>query len=366
MNTITNIKHIEFGNNSIDKLELTLLKILDINELTSENFILIFMDIFFKSNEDLIIKLKSINCQVEIYFVDSSKEPSTNGIDDYKRIINQSFDINPSAIIGIGGGVVLDTSKAVSNILNNPGKSSEYQGWDLLQNSGIPKIGIPTVSGTGAESSRTCVLTNKETGLKLGMNSDFTIFDALILDPHLTSTVPKEVFFFTLFDAFFHSFEPLSGRNRNLFGDAYASIGLNLSTEILLSHDLLSEKNRSNAMLASYFGGLSVANGMTTLVHPISAALGVVFSIPHTYANCLALSGLEEFFPEEYKFLFNALERHNIKLTSVTHEIDNNILDNLYNSTIVHEKPLSNYFGESFKEIFNKSKGFEVFKSILT
>lgn len=366
MNTITNIKHIEFGNNAIEKLELTLDKILGPNELTSENYVLIFMDIFFKSNKDLIGKLKSINCQVEIYFVDSSKEPSTNGIDDYKKIINQSFDRKPSAIIGIGGGVVLDTSKAVSNILNNPGKSSEYQGWDLLLNPGIPKIGIPTVSGTGAESSRTCVLTNMETGLKLGMNSDFTIFDALILDPLLTSTVPKEVFFFTLFDAFFHSFEPLSGRNRNLFGDAYATIGLNLSKEVLLSDDLMSEKNRSKAMLASYFGGLSVANGMTTLVHPISAALGVVFSIPHTYANCLALSGLEEFFPDEYEFLFEALERHNINLNSASYEIDDTILNSLYSSTIVHEKPLSNYFGESFKEIFNKSKGIEVFKSILT
>ena len=112
-------------------------------------------------------------------------------------------------------------------------------------------------------------------------------------------------------------------------------------------------------MLASYFGGLSVANGMTTLVHPISAALGVVFSIPHTYANCLALSGLEEFFPDEYEFLFEALERHNINLNSASYEIDDTILNSLYSSTIVHEKPLSNYFVTSnLKDITNQLVGY--------
>jgi 3-deoxy-alpha-D-manno-octulosonate 8-oxidase len=58
-----------------------------------------------------------------------------------------------------------DTGKAVSNLLRNPGNAEDYQGWDLVKNPGVYKIGVPTISGTGAEASRTCVMTNPKNGL---------------------------------------------------------------------------------------------------------------------------------------------------------------------------------------------------------
>ena len=91
----------------------------------------------------------------------------------------------------MGGGTTMDVAKAVSNLLTNGGKAEDYQGWDLVSLPGIFKIAIPTISGTGAEATRTCVMTNTKTGLKLGMNSDHTVFDQIIMDPLLTATVPK-------------------------------------------------------------------------------------------------------------------------------------------------------------------------------
>ena len=85
----------------------------------------------------------------------------------------------------MGGGIAIDVAKAISNLLTNSGSAADYQGWDLVKHPGVFKIGIPTLSGTGAEATRTCVLTNKENGLKLGMNSDFTVYDQVILDPNL-------------------------------------------------------------------------------------------------------------------------------------------------------------------------------------
>ncbi len=67
----------------------------------------------------------------------------------------------------------------MANLLTNGGKAEDYQGWDLVKKPAIYKIGIPTISGTGAEASRTCVMTNSKSGIKLGMNSDFTIYDQL-------------------------------------------------------------------------------------------------------------------------------------------------------------------------------------------
>lgn len=55
--------------------------------------------------------------------------------------------------MGIGGGNALDTAKAVANLLTNPGKAEDYQGWELVKNPAVYKIGIPTLSGTGSECS---------------------------------------------------------------------------------------------------------------------------------------------------------------------------------------------------------------------
>ena len=72
-----------------------------------------------------------------------------------------------------------------------------------MQRPGVFKVGIPTLSGTGAEASRTCVMMNQEKKLKLGMNSDYTVFDRLVLDPELTATVPRD-------DIFSRAWTPIS------------------------------------------------------------------------------------------------------------------------------------------------------------
>ena len=87
-------------------------------------------------------------------FVDVTHEPKTTAIDklinDIKKEKNGTL---PGVIIGIGGGSTLDTAKAIANLFTNPGKAEDYQGWDLVKYPGIFKIGVPTISGTGAESS---------------------------------------------------------------------------------------------------------------------------------------------------------------------------------------------------------------------
>ncbi len=48
-----------------------------------------------------------------VEYIDASTEPTTDGIDlIVSRLIKQGF-LNPSAIIGVGGGCVLDSVKAV-------------------------------------------------------------------------------------------------------------------------------------------------------------------------------------------------------------------------------------------------------------
>ena len=118
----------------------------------------------------------------KIIFADVTHEPKTTHVDALAKQLKEEFGMI-SGIIGIGGGSAMDLAKAVSLMMTNPGSSADYQGWDLVKFPGVYKAGIPTLSGTGAEVSRTTVLTGPTR--KLGMNSDFTPFNQIVLDPEL-------------------------------------------------------------------------------------------------------------------------------------------------------------------------------------
>ena len=360
---IKNIDNIVFGEGSFQEVKVKVeeRQKLHLNKNLSPLFIF-YLDSFFKDRPDIVNFCRSID-NVDLRFIDSSKEPTTDFIDSLRdELMNAS---KPSGLVAIGGGVTLDTVKAVSNLLNNKGNSEDYQGWDLVKNKGVYKIGVPTISGTGAESSRTCVLVNETTGLKLGMNSDYTLFDCLILDPELTRSVPKDIFFYTLSDAFFHSMEALSGSYRNQLADSYALMAKKLCEEVFLLEDMQSNLGRSKAMLASYFGGIAIANSMTTLIHPFSAGLSVVLKIPHTLANCLVMSVMEEFYPEERDTIMDAIKMHNVTLPSeICGQLNDEQFEKLYDSTIIHEKPLINALGEDFKSILGREKVRAIFEKI--
>ena len=135
----------------------------------------------------------------KLIFVDVSHEPKTTYVDSIAQELKQTYG-SISGVIGIGGGSAMDLAKAVSMMMTNPGSSADYQGWDLVKFAGVYKVGIPTLSGTGAEVSRTTVLSGPTR--KLGMNSDFTPFDQIILDPALTANAPANQRFYTGMDCY--------------------------------------------------------------------------------------------------------------------------------------------------------------------
>ena len=161
----------------------------------------------------------------KIVFVDVSYEPKTTQVDKLAQQLKDEFG-TISGVIGIGGGSTMDLAKAVSLMMTNPGSSADYQGWDLVKFPGAYKAGIPTLSGTGAEVSRTTVLTGPTR--KLGMNSDFTPFDQIVLDPELTKDAPFNQRFYTGMDCYIHCIESLEGTFLNEFSKSYGEKALQL------------------------------------------------------------------------------------------------------------------------------------------
>ena len=324
------------------------------------DFAVIFIDHFFIDNKNFINDL-NLDPVDKFFFVSTDNKPTTDYIDELTNQI-KTFDSVPCVIVGIGGGSTLDIAKAISNLMTNKGNAENFQGWDLIKYPGIYKIGIPTLSGTGSESTRTCVMTNKKNNLKLGMNSDHTVYDQLIMDPTLTKTVPKDQYFYSGMDSYIHCIESLNGSYRNVVGDSYSNQVKQLCKSIFLSVNMQSDENRSKLMVASYLGGCAIATSYVGLIHPFSAGLSVALGLHHCEANCIAFRALSEFYEDESKEFEEMCLRQNIDLrSSVCSNLNDKTLDLLFQSTIIHEKPLTNALGVDYKKILTKEKVISIF-----
>ncbi len=247
----------------------------------------------------------------QVIFISAEEEPKTVQVDVLVANIKNGFTELPSAIIGIGGGTLLDLSKAVSIMLTNIGSASEYQGWDLVQQAAVYHLGIPTISGTGAEVSRTAVLLGPDK--KLGINSDHTVFDQVLLDPELTKGVSKEQWFYTGMDCFIHCIESLEGTYLNAFSQTYGEKALDLCKEVFLGN-LSPLESREKLMMASWHGGMSIAYSQVGVAHALSYGLSYLLGVKHGIGNCLVFEHLQEFYPEGV-MLFNKMkQRHGIEL----------------------------------------------------
>jgi 3-deoxy-alpha-D-manno-octulosonate 8-oxidase len=356
------VKKVEFTTEPFLKLKERILKICPDVDTNGVKQVVIIADNFLK--QDINLEELVNDLSIDLYTYDLNTEPSTEYIDNLKEklLINRNGLI-PHLIVGIGGGSVMDSTKALSNILTNPGKSESYQGWDLVVRPGVYKIGIPTLFGTGAETSRTCVLLNKAKNLKLGMNSNYSIFDELIISPNFLSSAPNSILILTALDGFFHVSEILDGKNRNSITDSLAEKSLEHFTKFV---DNNSREDFTDLALSSFYGGIALSGGVVGLIHPFSAALSVVFGFPHNLANCLAMKGLTKFYPKRSDLFWRVVSKYNlteiIACGKVLSEIE---LERLYQSTIIHSKPLENHLGSNWRGILTRDVVFALFTEIL-
>ena len=298
----------------------------------------------------------------QIIFISADEEPKTDQVDALVQKIKNDYDNLPSGIIGIGGGTLLDLAKAVAIMLTNKGNAFQYQGWDLVKKPSIYHVGIPTISGTGAEVSRTTVLLGPEK--KLGINSDFTTFDQVLLDPDLTKGVSKEQWFYTGMDCFIHCIESLNGTFLNAFSQSYGEKALELCKEVYLD-DLQEDDARNKLMMASWHGGMSIAYSQVGVAHAMSYGLSYLLGVRHGIGNCLVFQHLKEFYPEGVE-LFNEMKvKHNIRLPKgICAELTNDDFEIMINVALSLVPLWENALGKEWRTIITPEKLRSIYQNI--
>ncbi|WP_370480161.1 iron-containing alcohol dehydrogenase family protein [Tamlana flava] len=344
------VPRVIFGRGSFNQLN----EILAPKRLNIDAPFIFLIDDVFKGNTDLTSRI-SLSYDDRIIFISADEEPKTSQVDKLVEDIILNTKERPSGIIGIGGGTLLDLAKAVSIMLTNDGESKSYQGWDLVKNPAVYHVGIPTISGTGAEVSRTTVLTGPKR--KLGINSDYTPFDQVILDSDLTVGVPHEQWFYTGMDCYIHCIESLSGSYLNTFSQSYGGMAFQLCQEVFLDNNLSEIESREKLMMASWHGGMSIAYSQVGVAHAMSYGLAFLLGTKHGIGNCLVFDHLEEFYPEGVKLFKQMKEKHNIILPKgICANLSDNDFDVMINIALGLTPLWENALGKNWQKIITKEK----------
>jgi len=346
------VPNIIFGRGSFSQLE----DVLAPRRVNAESFmVFVIDDVFTDSPLEMRVPLRGSDLLLRVNVAD---EPKTSYIDPLVAQIRAYLPQTPVGIIGIGGGSAMDIAKAVSLMLNNPGSSADYQGWDLIQNPAVYHVAVPTLAGTGAEISRTAILTGPVK--KLGINSDYTLFDQILLDPDLLAEVPKDQWFYTGMDCYIHDVESLQGTFINEFSKAYGEKSLDLCRQVFLEdHPDRDDK----LMMASYFGGMSIAYSQVGACHALSYGLSYVLGIHHGIGCCIAFDYLEDIYPAGVAEFRQMMKRHDISLPrGLTKNLDQAAMEKMVTTALGLVPLWQNCLGPDWEKIMTRERTMEIYR----
>ncbi|WP_281216267.1 iron-containing alcohol dehydrogenase [Lysinibacillus capsici] len=195
-------------------------------------------------------------------------------------------------VIGVGGGSALDLAKLAAVLAKHDGKVADYlnlTGTKTLDNKGLPKILIPTTSGTGSEVTNISVLSLDTT--KDVVTHDYLLADVAIVDPALTISLPSKVTAATGVDALTHAIEAYVSVNANAVTDALALQAIRLISQSIRTavHNGQDKQARTNMSYGSYLAGLAFFNAGVAGVHALAYPLGGQFHIAHGDSNAVLL-----------------------------------------------------------------------------
>ncbi len=194
---------------------------------------------------------------------------------------------NCDMVVGLGGGSVVDTGKAIAALVTNPGDVMDYlevvgKGQPLI-NASLPYVAIPTTAGTGSEVTRNAVIEVSGQGVKVSLRSPLMLPCLALVDPELTYHLPPEITASSGLDALTQLIEPFVSSKANPMTDSICREGMRYAAKSLRRayENSADQEARQGMSLASLFGGLALANAGLGAVHGFAGPLGGMLHAPH-------------------------------------------------------------------------------------
>lgn len=225
-------------------------------------------------------------------------ETTTNPKDIEVEAGCQSFlEQECDAIIGVGGGSVLDVAKSIAILASNSGSIQDYEGVDKIHSPLPPMVMVMTTAGSGSEVSQFSVIVDTVQDKKMTIISKSLVPDIAIVDPHTLTTKEPELTAATGMDVLTHAIEAYVSIAATPLTDVQAKNALSLVSQYLrpsVASKSNEEAKRAMAM-ASLQAGLAFSNAILGAAHAISHAIGGKYLLPHGEINSILLPHVMEF-----------------------------------------------------------------------
>lgn len=257
--------------------------------------------------EFLAQALAKENFEVTLFSIQT--EPSIGIISEGADLVRET---KCTAVVGVGGGSVIDGAKAIAALAPNKGNLIDYlevigKGQALDQKP-LPFIAIPTTAGTGAEVTKNAVILSPEHKVKVSLRSDLMFPRVAVIDPELTLSMTPEITAATGMDALTHLLESFVSNQSNPFIDTLCREGMHRIAASLETayNDGSNRVARTDMAFAAMLGGMALANVKLGAVHGFAGPMGGMFSAPHG-ALCASL------LPAVMKVNYMAVKEQNLQ-----------------------------------------------------
>ena len=218
-------------------------------------------------------------------------------VDIVQEGITAFKDNQCDCLLAVGGGSPIDTAKAISVMVTNPGSIENYMGAGKVTKEGVPLLAVPTTAGTGSEVTPYTIITDTRTSVKMLISTPFVMPRVAIVDPLLTFSCPRGLTSTVGIDALTHAIEAYVSLKAQPMTDIFC-----LSAIKLISGNLRQAwSNGNNAearekmMIGAYQAGVAFSNSSVALVHGMSRPIGAYFHVPHGASNAVLLKTVMEF-----------------------------------------------------------------------
>jgi len=222
-------------------------------------------------------------------------EPSVEVIEEFLPKVRE---FGPDLLIALGGGSVIDTTKALKVFYDAPElKFEEIAFIDRFSKpKPVPKlrtklIAIPSTSGAGSEVSAASVL--KKGDVKYNIVTPEIAPDVAILDPRLPRTMPTEVARNSGLDALVHGIEAYTTNVAGSFSDAMAIRAIKTVYRWLPLSIKGDEEARAKVHYAATMAGVAFLNARLGLAHAMSHK--AAWMGPHGLLNAILIPYVMEF-----------------------------------------------------------------------
>lgn len=253
---------------------------------SKKKIFIVVSNYIYKNNllDPILNELENLNIHYYLYSL-----KITNPTDeDVLKAKNKYLEHNCDSLLSVGGGSIIDLSKALGVVLTNKKPLIKYKGLFKVRKKIPFLIAIPSTCGTGSETTLASVITINHH--KIPIESNKITPSYTYLGKEFISSLPPSLVAETALDALTHALESYLNAPRYKKYEDIAIEAIKLINDNLLKAYTFNDiESKEKLLYASFLAGKAFNTKMVGYVHALSHALSGKFNLPHGRTNSIIL-----------------------------------------------------------------------------